>query len=297
MRLHLVDGTFELYRAHYSGRPDREAIVGGRRMSVKATLGLAHSMLALIAEEKATHLAIAFDNPIVSFRNRLFDGYKTDVGVPEELRAQFDLVEEVARAFGFIVWSMDEFEADDALATAALKFRDQVEHVRICTPDKDLGACVTGKHVVLLDRIRRRVIDEDAVRSLRGVAPAAVPDFLALVGDTADGIPGLRGFGEKTAAALLSRYGRVDDIPDDPARWDVAVRGKERLGAELAARRADVALYRTLATLRTDVPLAESLEDLDLERARARARTTLPPMLERFASAELAGRARERGFI
>ena len=261
MRLHLIDGTFELFRAHYAPRPGRTAPNG---QDVKATVGVAASLLRLMddPDERATHLAVAYDNPVESFRNRLFDGYKTGEGVDPALTAQFDLVEEVTAALGIVVWSMDEYEADDALATAARRWRDDVEQVRILTPDKDLGQCVVGTRVVQVDRIRRRVIDEDGVRDRNGVAPASIPDWLALVGDTADGIPGIRGFGAKTAAALLSHYGNVEAIPVDPTAWAIPVRGAPRLAAALNAMRREVALYRHLATLVEDVPLGESLAEL-----------------------------------
>ena len=261
MRLHLIDGTFELFRAHYAPRPSRTAPDG---MDVKATVGVAGSLLRLFddPDERATHLAVAFDNPVESFRNRLFDGYKTGEGMDPALAAQFDLVEEVTSALGIVAWSMDEHEADDALATAARRWRDDVDQVRILTPDKDLGQCVVGDRVVQVDRIRRRVIDEDGVRDRNGVAPASIPDWLALVGDTADGIPGVPGFGAKTAAALLSHYGTVDAIPADPSTWAVRVRGAVRLADTLNAMREEVRLYRRLAVLAEDVPLAESLDDL-----------------------------------
>ena len=261
MRLHLIDGTFELFRAHYAPRPGRTAPNG---QDVKATVGVAASLLRLMddPDERATHLAVAFDNPVESFRNRLFDGYKTGAGMDPALAAQFDLVEEVAAALGIVVWSMDEYEADDALATAARRWRDEVEQVRILTPDKDLGQCVVGNRVVQVDRIRRRVIDEDGVLDRNGVAPASIPDWLALVGDTADGIPGIPGFGAKTAAALLSHYGTVEAIPADPSGWAVRVRGAARLAGALNAMRDEAALYRHLATLVEDVPLAEALTDL-----------------------------------
>ena len=261
MRLHLIDGTFELFRAHYAPRPGRTAPNG---QDVKATVGVAASLLRLMddPDEQATHLAVAFDNPVESFRNRLFDGYKSGEGMDPALAAQFDLVEEVAAALGIVVWSMAEYEADDALATAARRWRDDVEQVRILTPDKDLGQCVVGTRVVQVDRIRRRVIDEDGVRDRNGVAPTSIPDWLALVGDAADGIPGVPGFGAKTAAALLSHYGTVEAIPADPSTWAVRVRGATRLAATLNAMRREVALYRHLATLVEDVPLAGSLAGL-----------------------------------
>jgi 5'-3' exonuclease len=261
MKLHLVDGTYELFRAHFSKRPDH-ADAGGR--DAKATVGVVWSILALFGdpEEKATHVAIAFDNPIRSFRNDLFAGYKTDDGVPAELLAQFDPVEEAMRAIGVVIWSMKEWEADDALATGAARWGSEVEQVRILTPDKDLGQCLSGDHVVQVDRVRKRVWNEATLLEERGIRPASVPDYLALVGDTADGIPGLPGFGAKTAAALLREYGHIEDIPARAADWKPSVRGAEALAATLAASRKDVLLYRRLATLVRDVPLRESLEDL-----------------------------------
>ena len=261
MRLHVVDGTFELFRAHYSKRPGRFAADG---MDVKGTVGVLSSLIGLLddPDEQVTHIAVAFDNPIESFRNDLFDGYKSGVGMEGAIVAQFDLVEEAVAALGITVWSMDRYEADDALATAAKRWRDAVAEVRIMTPDKDLGQCVTGNRVVQVDRMRRRVIDEDGVVAKNGVPPASIPDWLALVGDTADGIPGIPGFGAKTSAALLSRYGTVEAIPRLSAHWDVKVRGAMRLAAALDERREDAALYKELATLAEDVPLAESLDDL-----------------------------------
>jgi 5'-3' exonuclease len=259
VKLHLVDGTFELFRAHYAKRP---AHAGPNGEDLKATVGIAQSLLGLIKYEQVTHLAVAFDNPIVSFRNTLFSGYKSDEGMPPELRSQFDSAEEAARAVGAVVWSMNEFEADDALATAAARFRGEVEQVRILTPDKDLGQCLVGKQVVQVDVIRRREIDEAALRERRGISPASIPDYLALCGDTADGIPGLPGFGERTASLLLAKFVHLDRIPLDTREWPKEVRGAERLLSVLREQMAHALLYRTLATLRLDVPLAESLEDL-----------------------------------
>jgi 5'-3' exonuclease len=262
VRVHLFDGTYELFRAHYSKAPGHVAPDG---RDLKASVGLAFSLLALFEDpdERFTHGAIAFDNPIESFRNELFAGYKTGAGIEPELRVQFDLAEEVAAALGLVVWRMDRWEADDALATGAARWREEVEQVRLMTPDKDLGQAVQGTRVVQVDRVRGKLIDEAAVVARRGVSPASVPDWLALVGDVADGIPGLPGFGEKTAGALLARYGRIEAIPDDPSDWDVAVRGAARLAATLAERRNDAVLYRQLATLITDVPLPETLADLE----------------------------------
>ncbi len=261
MRVHLVDGTFELFRAHFSRRPPHLAPDG---RDAKATVGLAASLLALLHDpgEAVTHLAVAFDNPIRSFRNDLWPGYKTDEGVPPELLAQFDAAEAAARALGLVVWSMREHEADDALATAALRFRDGVEQVRILTPDKDLGQCLLGRRVVLVDRIRGLEIDEAAHLARRGIRPESVPDFLALVGDDADGLPGVPGFGARTASALLGRYLHLEQIPADPARWPPDVRSAARLSRVLEEQREPALLWRRLATLVTDVPLRESLVDL-----------------------------------
>ncbi|MEI6225649.1 MAG: 5'-3' exonuclease H3TH domain-containing protein [Deltaproteobacteria bacterium] len=261
MRLHLVDGTFELFRAHFSKRPARLSPDG---RDVKATHGLVQSMGALLRDpaEAVTHVAVAFDNPIRSFRNDLFAGYKTEEGVPPGLLAQFDGAEEAVRALGMTVWSMRDFEADDALATAATRFQDQVEQVRILTPDKDLGQCISGRRVVQVDRIRGVEIDEEALRVRRGVGPGSIPDLLALVGDAADGIPGLPGFGERTAAALLARHVHLESIPSDGASWPAGIRGATRLAATLSSEREAVLLYRRLATLVRDVPIGESLDDL-----------------------------------
>jgi 5'-3' exonuclease len=261
MRVHLVDGTFELFRAHFTKRPGHTSPSG---QDVKASLGVAMSLLALLQDpdEAATHVAVAFDHPIRSFRNALYAGYKTDEGVPPEILAQFDLVERATRAVGVVVWSMDRWEADDALATGARKFASQVEQVRIMTPDKDLGQCIRGQHVVQVDRIRRRIIDEQALVAQRGVRPDSIPDWLALVGDSADGYPGLPGFGDKTAAALLAVFEHIEAIPDRPKDWPKDVRGADRLAATLAARREEALLYRKLATLDTEVPIAEDLAAL-----------------------------------
>jgi len=284
--VHLVDGTYELFRAHYSKRPGHTAPSG---QDVKATLGLLSSMLNLLEDpgEQTTHLAIAFDNPIESFRNELFDGYKTGEGIEPELRAQFDLVEEASAALGLVVWRMDRWEADDALATGAERWRDQVDQVRLMTADKDLGQCLVGTQVVQVDQVRNRVIDEAALWVQRGVAPASIPDYLALVGDTADGIPGIPGFGAKTAAALLSHYQHLEAIPPNAEDWDVQVRGAARLASTLADMQEEAALYKTLATLVRDVPLPESLEDLEWRGAR---RDAFPKLCALLGSERLAER-------
>lgn len=268
MRVHLVDGTFELFRAHYSKRPSHSSPEG---KDLKATVGVVQSLIYLMADEseKATHLAVAFDNPIVSFRNKLFGGYKTDAGMDPALRNQFDDVEEAVSALGVTVWSMDEFEADDALATAAIRFAadPRVDQVRIMTPDKDLGQVLLGEKIVQVDRIRSKVITEASQLADKKLKPSSVPDFLALVGDTADGIPGLDGWGEKSTAEVLGYYGALEAIPDSVADWKVKPRGAEKLSASLSRERKEAVLYKTLASLRGDVPLKETLEDLEWKGA------------------------------
>jgi 5'-3' exonuclease len=261
MRLHLVDGTYELFRAHFSKQP-RHVAPQGR--DVTATLGLMASMLRLLDDpaEAVTHIAVAFDRPIESFRNALFAGYKTSEGVDPVLLDQLELAEQAVAALGIVVWSMDRHEADDALATAAARFAETVEQVRLLTPDKDLGQCVMGERVVQVDRVRERILDETAVRERMGVSPDQIPDYLALVGDAADGIPGVAGFGAKTAAALLAHYPSLEAIPVDAGTWAVSVRGAPRLADSLRASRDAAALYKVLATVVRDVPLEETLYDL-----------------------------------
>jgi 5'-3' exonuclease len=261
VRLHLIDGTYELYRAHYSPRPEHRDPSG---RDAKATVGIVESMLALLhdADEAVSHIAVAFDNPIRSFRNDLYPPYKSDDGVPPELHAQFDAAEDAIRAIGVTVWSMREYEADDGLASGARRFRDQAEQVRILTPDKDLGQCILGDQVVQVDRRQKKVTNESAFRAARGFGPESMADFLALTGDSADGFPGLPGFGKKTAAMLLGVYGRLEQIPADSSEWKVKPRGALQLAATLVEHRDDALLYRKLATLFDTVPLAESLDDL-----------------------------------
>lgn len=262
MRLHLIDGTYELYRAHYAPRPGH-ADPSGR--DAKATVGIAQSLLALLhdSDEAVTHVAVAFDNPISSFRNDLFPYYKSDAGVPPELRSQFDPAEDAVRAIGVTVWSMREYEADDALATGARRFRDEVEQVRILTPDKDLGQCLQGDRVVQVDRRQRKLIDESRFRAERGFGPQSMPDFLALAGDSADGFPGLPGFGKKTASLLVGAYQHLERIPADANRWTVKPRGAPQLATTLVERRADALLYRRLATLVDTLELECGLADLE----------------------------------
>ena len=261
MRLHLVDGTYELYRAHFAPRPGHRDPSG---KDAKATVGIVESMLALLhdAHEAVTHLAVAFDNPIRSFRNDLYLPYKSDEGVPPELRSQFDGAEDAVRAIGVTVWPMREYEADDGLASGARRFRDRVEQVRIMSPDKDLGQCILGDRVVQIDRRQKKETNESAFRAERGFGPDSMADFLALAGDSADGFPGLPGFGKKTASMLVGAYERIEQIPADSADWQVRPRGATQLAATLVAHRDDALLYRKLATLVDTVPLAESLDDL-----------------------------------
>ena len=260
MRLHLLDATYELFRAFFGGGPDRQAPDG---REVKGVVGLIESTLSLLRQPDVTHLAAATDKVIQSFRNDLFDGYKTGEGLDPDILAQFPLAERALEALGVVVWKMEEFEADDALATAAWRFSDDVARVVILTPDKDLAQCVVGDRVVMFDRRREIVIDEDGVWEKWGVGPESIPDYLGLVGDTADGYPGVPSWGAKSASTLLARYTHLDRIPADAGDWDVKVRGAERLAANLRDHRAEAALYRQLATLRLDVPLTESLEDLE----------------------------------
>jgi 5'-3' exonuclease len=273
MKVHLVDGTYELFRAYY-GAPSATAPDG---REVGAARGLMRSLLALLAAPDVTHVACAFDHVIESFRNTLFDGYKTSDGVPRDLLAQFTLAERATHALGMVVWSMVEFEADDALATGAARWDadETVEQVVICSPDKDLAQCVHGSRVVCLDRRRRLVLDEAGTIQKFGVPPASIPDWLALVGDDADGIPGVPRWGAKSAGAVLARYGRIEAIPGDASQWSVSVRGASALAESLEQCRAEAALYKTLATLRRDVPLPETLADLEWRGARREELTAL----------------------
>lgn len=250
MRVHLVDGTYELFR-HHMGLP--RAIAEGSRGA--ATRGVMRSMLDLIADG-ATHLAVATDSVIESFRNDLWPGYKTGEGIDRALLDQFPLLEEGLAALGITVWGMTELEADDALATGAARSAadERVRQVVICTPDKDLAQCVRGERVVQLDRRTGLLRDAAGVRERFGVSPASIPDYLALVGDSADGFPGLPGWGAKSAAAVLARWGSIDAIPDSHSDWDLTVRGAARLAESLRGGRHLAALFRGLATLREDAP-------------------------------------------
>jgi len=270
VKVHLVDGTFELFRAFF-GTP-RASGAGGNE--VGAIRGLIATLIALVREPDVTHVGVAFDHVIESFRNELFPGYKTGEGIEPELLCQFSLAERAAGALGLVVWPMVEFEADDALATAAARYGadPEVDQVVICSPDKDLSQCVEGERVICRDRMRGTTRDEAGVIQKFGVRPESIPDWLALVGDSADGIPGVPGWGAKSAGVVLARYGQIAAIPDDPAVWGVSVRGAARLAGALSERRKEAALYWTLAKLREDVPLRETLADLEWRGARSELR-------------------------
>ena len=260
MNVHLIDGTYELFRHFLSPAAafDRSA-----PPEVRAVRGVVASILGML-EDGATHLGVATDHVIESFRNALWPDYKTGEGIDPVLRAQFEPLEEALSALGVVVWPMVEFEADDALAAAAaIAAADpRVGQVVICTPDKDLAQCVRGERVVQLDRRRREVRDEAGVVRKFGVPPASIPDWLALVGDRADGYPGLPGWGAASAALVLARYGHLEQIPGPAAEWDVLVRGAARLAATLAEQRERALLFRTLATLRVDAPIGTDVDAL-----------------------------------
>jgi 5'-3' exonuclease len=260
MHVHLFDGTYELFRAWFGAPPAQH---DGRE--VGATRAFLRSLAGLLRTGKVTHGGVAFDHVIESFRNELFAGYKTGEGLDPALVAQFPMVERAAAALGLVVWPMVEFEADDAIATAAARVRDdpRVDSVRIASPDKDMCQCVVGTRIVTWDRWKDVVIDEPGVVLKHGVSPESIPDWLALVGDTADGIPGLDGWGKSSAAKVLTVWRHLDRIPDDPATWNVAgLRGADRLATALRDNREAALLYRTLATLRLDCPIVCDVDSL-----------------------------------
>ncbi len=282
---YLVDGTYELFRSFF-GAPKATSPDG---REVGGTRGIARSLLALLRSESVTHAGVAFDTVIESFRNQMFAGYKTGEGLPEELTSQFPLAERAAEALGFVVWRMIEFEADDAIASAAMLAAadDRVSQVIIASPDKDFAQCVRGDRIICLDRMRSRTMDEEGVMQRFGILPASMPDYLALVGDTADGIPGLPGWGARSTATVLARYGHIEDIPADAREWDVTVRGARNLAAALAGARPAALLYRQLATLRTDAPLGiTSVDDLAWRGCR---RDLLEPLCAELGDSELVG--------
>jgi len=261
MQIHLIDGTYELFRAYFA--VPKSPGPGG--VETAAARGLFRSFAAWLRSGRVTHAAVAFDTVIESFRNRLFDGYKTGEGLDPELFGQFPLAERVTRALGLVTWSMIEFEADDALAAFAARADGdpEVERVLITTPDKDLAQSVRGTRVVCYDRQRDIVLDEAGVETKFGVSPASIPDFLALVGDAADGIPGVPRWGKKSAAEVLRRFGTIENIPRRAADWGFALRGADALALSLAQFHDEALLYKKLATLRLDVPLAEAPRDLE----------------------------------
>lgn len=260
LRVHLVDGTYELFRYHFA-LPSHVTAAG---QEVAATRGVVGSVLMLL-EQGATHVGIATDHVIESFRNDLWPGYKTSEGMPPELLSQFGLVEEALEAAGFVVWPMVEYEADDALgAAAAIAANDpRVEQVLICTPDKDLAQCVVGDRVVQFDRRKGQVYDADGVIEKFGVPPSSIADYLALVGDSADGFPGLPGWGAKSAAAVLARYGKLDDIPPAAGQWDITVRSGAKLATTLRDNLEDALLFRRIATIEVDAPTITTIDELE----------------------------------
>ncbi|MGE5113509.1 MAG: 5'-3' exonuclease [Acidobacteriaceae bacterium] len=259
MKIHLIDGTYELFR-HYFALPSATDATG---QEIAATRGVLSSVLSLI-ESGATHVGVATDHVVESFRNELYAGYKTSEGVPDELLSQFPILENMLAAMGVVVWPETYFEADDALASAAIKAarHPEVEEVLIATPDKDLAQCVSGTRIVQLDRRRNILRDEAGVIEKFGVKPASIPDWLALVGDTADGYPGLRGWGEKAAAAVLSHYPQLEAVPKDWTKWHASIRKARPLSETLFSNWNDALLFRKLATLRLDTPVFQTLEEL-----------------------------------
>ena len=267
MIVHLVDGTYELFRYFMSPAAAFERTAPEE---LRAVRGVVTSMLGML-EGGATHLGVATDHVIESFRNGLWPGYKTGEGIDPVLSAQFEPLEEALRAFGVVVWAMVEFEADDALAAAAAMAAadSRVEQVIVCTPDKDLAQCVRDDRVVQLDRRTREIRNESGVQQKFGVAPESIPDWLALVGDKADGFPGLPGWGARSAATVLARYRHLEDIPRQTAQWDVSMRGTERLAATLAEQWERALLFRRLATLRADAPIGVDVDRLRWKGPRA----------------------------
>jgi 5'-3' exonuclease len=260
VELHFVDATYELFRAHFAPRP---AVLGRDGLVLSGVAGLVEQLLFLLREEGATHVGCATDRVIASFRNDLYPGYKTDAGMPPELLNQFSIAERAIEALGLVLWSMLEFEADDAIAAAVARFSDDpaVTRILVCTPDKDMAQLVRGERIVLWDRRRRIVYDDAGVRAKWGVAPASIPDWLALVGDAADGFPGLPGWGAKSAAAVLMKFGSLEAIPANPGAWQLPVRSTASLAVTLRQQMPEALLYRTLARLRADAPIPETKPD------------------------------------
>jgi len=291
MQVHVVDGTYELFRAYFAV----PSALSPEGVEVGAARGLLRGFGAWLASGEVTHVGVAFDHVIESFRNELYPHYKTSEGVDPLLLAQFELAERVTRALGMVTWPMVEFEADDALATfAARAAKDsRVERVLICTPDKDLSQCVDGERVVCLDRQRKKILDRAGVIEKFGVPPESIADYLALVGDSADGYPGLPGWGGKSAAAVLSVFGSIDRIPDDASALPATLRGRDRLAQTLRQQRAEALLFRELARLRFDTPLTEHVDDLEWRGAPRRELESLCEELGDNSVLERLGRFRD----
>jgi 5'-3' exonuclease len=285
MDVHLVDGTYELFR-HFFAVP---STVDSNGQEIAAVRGVLTSVLSMI-EHGATHIGVATDHVVESFRNDLYPGYKTSEGVPPELLSQFPILEDALEAMGVVVWPMVDYEADDALASAAHKAAkdDHVSQVLICTPDKDLSQCVVGTRIVQLDRSREILRDEAGVVAKFGIKPQSIPDFLAVVGDTADGFPGLPGWGAKAAALTLAQYPHLEGIPKDWREWHPTIRRARSLSESLFNSWSEAMLYRTLATLRLDVPVFDTVEDLRWKNPRL---ATFEEYCMRMKSPDLLGRA------
>ena len=268
MKIHLVDGTYELFRSHF-GAPPKKSLDG---MEVGATLGLVRSMMLLLSDPEVTHVAVAFDHVIESFRNKLYSGYKTSEGVDTLLMAQFPLAERLVSALGMVVWPMVKFEADDAIATATAKFKKNksVEQIVICSVDKDLTQMVDGSRVICWDRRREITLDDKGVVEKFGVEPESIPDYLALVGDAADGFPGIKGWGAKSTATVLAKFKHIEAIPKDPKKLPFGLGRATTLVENLQENYDDALLFRELSTLRVDVPLKETLNDLKWQGAYPR---------------------------
>ena len=258
MKVHLVDGTYELFR-HFFAVPSHADSNGREAGALRGVLATVLSLL----ESGATHIGVATDHVVESFRNDLYDGYKSGEGIDPDLFGQFHPLEDALEAMGVTVWRMKEFEADDGLASAsALGWADpQVEQILILTPDKDLAQCVQGSRVVMADRRNKVILDEEGVRDKFGVSPVSIPDYLALMGDAADGFPGLKGWGAKSAATILERWTLIEEIPENPDAWQVKIRGAERLASTLRDGREDAALFKDLATLRTSAEVGASPQE------------------------------------
>jgi len=260
MKIHLVDGTYELFRAHF-GAPPKKSQSG---QEVGATLGMLRSMLLLLSDPEVTHVAVAFDHVIESFRNKMYKGYKSSEGVDPIILNQFPVAEAAIKALGLVTWPMVKYEADDAIATAVAKFKmvKSVEQIIICSVDKDLTQMVEGDRVICWDRRREITLNEKGVTEKFGVGPESIPDFLALVGDSADGYPGIQGWGEKSTSTVLAKYKHIEAIPNDPNKIGLGLGRATTLLENLKTNYKDALLFRELSTLRTDVPLKENLNDL-----------------------------------